>query len=66
LASNPKLLVLDEPTNHLDSQSIITLIREIREQLKISVLIISHHALFQEISDRTYLLENGMLVACDR
>jgi ATP-binding cassette subfamily B protein len=60
LISEPALLILDEPTNHLDSQSIITLIDEIR-LLGISVVIISHHVVFKEIADRTYRLTDGKL-----
>jgi ATP-binding cassette subfamily B multidrug efflux pump len=61
LVTKPALLILDEPTNHLDGGSIIALIEEIRKQLTMSVLIISHHTLFQQVADKTYLLENGKL-----
>jgi len=62
LVGSPGLLVLDEPTNHLDSQALIALVGEIKNQIQIGILIISHHTVFQEIADRTYQLENGISI----
>jgi ATP-binding cassette, subfamily B, bacterial len=61
LVFKPKLLILDEPTNHLDIQSIMTLVQELKTRMEMGVLIISHHALFQEIANRTYILDEGKL-----
>jgi ABC-type bacteriocin/lantibiotic exporter with double-glycine peptidase domain len=62
LASSPKLLILDEPTNHLDGPSIVLLVKEIRDKMRMSVLIISHHAIFREIADRSYVLDQANLI----
>ncbi len=61
LVTNPDLLILDEPTNHLDSISIISMIKSIKEQKDISIIIISHHALFKDIVDKTYHVSRGNL-----
>ncbi|WP_436516311.1 ABC transporter ATP-binding protein [Ekhidna sp. To15] len=61
LYSEPSLLILDEPTNHLDAESISTLIKEIKQGLQLTILVISHHKLFNDISDKIFELENGIL-----
>jgi len=61
LMGEPKLLILDEPLNHLDSEAIVAIIHEIKTQLKIAALVVSHHPIFQEFADRVYELRNGIL-----
>lgn len=61
LYAKPSILILDEPTNHLDAESISTLISEIQTEMHISILVISHHKLFSEISDKCYELKEGQL-----
>lgn len=62
LCSDPKLLILDEPTNHLDAASIKILISAIQKELNISLIVISHHSLFNEVSDKSYSLIDGRIV----
>lgn len=67
LATKPKLLLLDEPAagmNPQETRELTLFIREMREKLKISVLMIEHHMdLVMEISDRIYVLDFGKLIA---
>src|SRR5690606_17070609 len=45
LAANPKLLLLDEPAaglNHAETNDLMALIRKIRDQFQLSVLLIEH------------------------
>lgn len=63
LVRKPKILLLDEPNTHLDRESIERLektIVEIRNKIKISILMISHdHSRSYEISDRSILIKDG-------
>ncbi|WP_025742446.1 ATP-binding cassette domain-containing protein [Aquimarina pacifica] len=61
LITNPELLIMDEPTNHLDSTSIISMVKTIKKQKDISIIIISHHSLFKDLADKTYYLSRGNL-----
>lgn len=67
LASNPKLLLLDEPAcglNHEELQSLGDLIRDIRDRLKVTVLLVEHHmGLVMGISDRVVALNFGKKIA---
>src|SRR5438093_9595500 len=55
LAAEPKLLLLDEPAsglNHEEVGAIGTLIRSLRERLKLTVLVVGHHMqLLMSLSD---------------
>lgn len=67
LASNPKLLLLDEPTagmNRQESVDLTKFIRFIREDLKLTVLLIEHHMrVVMGISDRVTVLDHGEKIA---
>jgi branched-chain amino acid transport system ATP-binding protein len=67
LASEPKLLLLDEPAsglNHEEVTALGTLIRHIRERLKLTVLLVEHHmSLVMSISDRVVALNFGRKIA---
>ncbi len=67
LASEPKLLLLDEPAsglNHEEVGSLGKLIREIRDRLKLTVLLVEHHmSLVMSISDRVVALNFGKKIA---
>ena len=67
LASEPKLLLLDEPAsglNHEEVGSLGQLIKDIRERLKLTVLLVEHHmSLVMSISDRVVALNFGKKIA---
>lgn len=66
LATEPAVLLCDEPTSALDSattRQILGLIRDLRDRLGITVLIITHEmAVVREICDSVTLLEHGKIV----
>ena len=67
LASEPRLLLLDEPAsglNHEEVGALGKLIREIRERLALTVLLVEHHmSLVMSISDRVVALNFGKKIA---
>jgi branched-chain amino acid transport system ATP-binding protein len=67
LAAEPKLLMLDEPAaglNHDDLQALAALIRDIRDRLHISVLLVEHHmSLVMGVSDHIVALNFGRKIA---
>ena len=67
LATNPKLLLLDEPEagmNPQETQELTDFIRKIRDDYKLSILMIEHHMdLVMQLSDRIYVLDFGKLIA---
>lgn len=67
LAGNPTLLLLDEPAcglNHEEVRSLGDLIRRIRDELQITVLLVEHHmGLVMGISDKVVALNFGQLIA---
>jgi branched-chain amino acid transport system ATP-binding protein len=67
LASDPQLLLLDEPAcglNHEELESLGLLIRDIRDRLKVTVLLVEHHmGLVMSISDRVVALNFGKKIA---
>ncbi len=67
LASEPKLLLLDEPAcgqNHEELESLGLLIRDIRDRLQVTVLLVEHHmGLVMGISDRVVALNFGKKIA---
>ena len=66
LASDPKILLCDEATSALDPQttaSILELLKSIHEQLKITIVIITHQmSVIREICNRVAIIEHGELV----
>jgi oligopeptide/dipeptide ABC transporter ATP-binding protein len=66
VACRPKLLILDEPTTALDvtvQAQVITLIRELKEQLGFAVLFITHNLdLAAEFCDRAIVMYGGEIV----
>ena len=67
LATQPVLLLLDEPAagmNPSESEELTELIRGIRDQFHLTVLLIEHHMdVVMDISDRIYVLNYGSLIA---
>ena len=70
LASEPKLLLLDEPAsglNHEEVGRLGTLVREVRDKLKLTVLLVEHHmSLVMSISDWVVALNFGRRIAQGR
>jgi branched-chain amino acid transport system ATP-binding protein len=67
LAAEPKLLLLDEPAsglNHEEVGALGKLIRDIRERLRVTVLLVEHHmSLVMSISDKVVALNFGRKIA---
>jgi branched-chain amino acid transport system ATP-binding protein len=67
LASEPRLLLLDEPAaglNHEEVGALGALIRNIRDQLKTTVLLVEHHmSLVMSVSDKVVALNFGRKIA---
>lgn len=66
LISNPQLLILDEPTTALDvttQAQVLNLIGNLRKELNISVILISHDlSVVKENSQRIYIFYGGMVM----
>ena len=67
LAADPKMLMLDEPAaglNHEELEDLSRLIRDIRDRLKITVLLVEHHmSLVMGLSDHIVALNFGRKIA---
>ncbi len=67
LAAEPLLLLLDEPAgglNHEEVAELGALIRSIRDQLQITVLLVEHHmGLVMSLSDQVVVLNFGRVIA---
>jgi len=67
LAHGPRLLILDEPTNGMDPiarQRMIQLVKEIREEGSVQLLISSHLLRdIEETCDEVLILKNGRIAA---
>ena len=65
LINEPKLLFADEPTGNLDSENsrgIISLILELREEHKATLVMATHSVEIAKRADRTLFLRDGRLV----
>ncbi len=66
LACEPEIVIADEPTASLDAltqSSFLALLRELKSQMGISVLLISHSAHVQaSLADRVLIMKGGRIV----
>src|SRR5437879_13059619 len=67
LVSKPRLLLLDEPAgglNHAEVDELATFIRSMRDELKLTVLLVEHHMnLVMRVSDHVHVLNFGRTIA---
>ena len=67
LASEPRLLLLDEPAgglNHEEVEELATFIRRLRDERKLTVLLVEHHMnLVMQVSDHVHVLNFGRTIA---
>ena len=62
LVTEPSLLLADEPTGDLDdrtSEAIFTLIRNLHQALRLTVVVVTHNLNFARRCDRVLQIENG-------
>jgi branched-chain amino acid transport system ATP-binding protein len=67
LVSKPRLLLLDEPAgglNHEEVEELGSFIKRLRDELKLSILLVEHHMnLVMKISDHVHVLNFGRTIA---
>jgi len=67
LISQPRLLLLDEPAgglNHEEVEELGSFIRRLRDELKLTVLLVEHHMnLVMKVSDHVHVLNFGRTIA---
>ncbi len=67
MATEPHILLLDEPAagmNPNETQELETLVRDIRDRFKLSILLIEHDmSIVMSMSDRIYVMEYGSRIA---
>lgn len=62
IAKNPKLLLCDEPTGALDyltGKAILKLLRQMCEEYRMTVIVITHNSALAPMADRVIHLKNG-------
>lgn len=70
LAMEPRLLLLDEPAagmNHEERDDMSFWIRDIRDDLGVSCLLVEHDMnMVMKVSDRVLVLDHGQILACGK
>ena len=64
IVAHPKVVVADEPTGDLDPDSstqILDLLKRLNQQLKVTLLMVTHDADAARIADRQFRLDHGKL-----
>jgi putative ABC transport system ATP-binding protein len=65
LVNNPSILITDEPTGNLDSKTsreVIRIFRELNEQSKLTVIIVTHDQTVAHNADRIVVLGDGEII----
>lgn len=65
IVAHPKVVVADEPTGDLDpdtSQQILNLLKQLKEQLNVTLLMVTHDAEAAAFADKQFRLDYGKLV----
>jgi putative ABC transport system ATP-binding protein len=66
LVNRPQILLADEPTGNLDSatgEAILTLLRDLREQLAVTVVMVTHERpMAERFADRLATMGDGKLL----
>lgn len=65
IVTHPKVVVADEPTGDLDpdtSDQILDLLRRLKEQLGVTLLMVTHDADAAEVADKQFRLNYGKLI----
>lgn len=65
IVAHPKVVVADEPTGDLDpdsSSQILGLLKRLKEQLDVTLLMVTHDTAAAEIADKQFRLDYGKLV----
>jgi putative ABC transport system ATP-binding protein len=68
LANSPRLLLADEPTGALDSETgsqILTLLERLREQHRMTILLVTNDLAVAERADRTLRMRDGRVFSAD-
>src|SRR5207248_1854696 len=67
LVAKPRLLLLDEPAgglNHEEVEELAAFLRRLRDELKLTVLLVEHHMnLVMKVSDHVHVLNFGRTIA---
>ena len=64
LINSPGILFCDEPTGNLDSEmsdKVYTLLRDISEEEKMSVVVVSHQEVIEDFAHAEYAMKDGLL-----
>ena len=65
LVASPSILLADEPTGNLDTRTtreILALLRQLREQLNVTLVLVTHDSVVAENADRLMRIEDGLIV----
>jgi putative ABC transport system ATP-binding protein len=65
IVAHPKVVVADEPTGDLDpdtSGQILGLLKQLKESLDVTLLMVTHETDAAELADKRYRLDHGKLV----
>lgn len=65
IVAHPKVVVADEPTGDLDpdsSSQILGLLKRLKEQLDVTLLMVTHDTAAAEIADKQFRLDYGKLI----